>query len=416
MTKTKTEILITQKQKLNLSLQMKQSLFIMQLNRIQLKDYIKEQLEENPLLEVEETYFSDHSQDFIQADFYQEDNSLVSILLEQLSYSDIKNKNLGEYIIYSLNEQGYLSEAFATIAKVNKTTVKEVKQVVKVIQQFEPLGVASKDMYEALIVQAETLYPKDQLLPVIIKYHLSDIAENKLSIIIEETNSSKEELSDSLKNLRTLEPRPGNGYTHQPTVFIEPDIEFIVEDDHIQVKLLNIPKINIKNIYNNQKTLDAEDKKIIQNFIRDGKQLIDFLNKRNLSLLSIVDTMADTQSASLIEDQPLQPLRLKDIAENCNMHLSTVSRIIKNKYFLFHNQIYPLHILLSKKTKDGSSVEQVKHLIDSLIKNEEKPLSDQKLYTLITNQGIQCSRRAISNYRNELGYPSSYLRKKHEER
>lgn len=271
-------------------------------------------------------------------------------------------------------------------------------------------------MYEALLVQAEALYPKDQLLPVIIKDHLSDIAENKLSKIIEETNSSKEELSDSLKHLRTLEPRPGNGYTHQPTAFIEPDIEFVVEDDHIQVKLLNIPKINIKNIYNNQKTLDAEDKKVIQTFIRDGKQIIDFLNKRNLSLLSIVDTMADTQSASLIEDQPLQPLRLKDIAENCNMHLSTVSRIIKNKYFLLHNQIYPLHILLSKKTKDGSSVEQVKHLIDSLIKNEEKPLSDQKLYTLITNQGIQCSRRAISKYRNELGYPSSYLRKKHEER
>lgn len=110
-------------------------------------------------------------------------------------------------------------------------------------------------MYEALLVQAETLYQKDQLLPVIIKYHLSDIAENKLSIIIEETNSSKEELSDSLKNLRTLEPRPGNGYTHQPTAFIEPDIEFIVEDEHIQVKLLNIPKINIKNIYNNQKNI-----------------------------------------------------------------------------------------------------------------------------------------------------------------
>jgi len=412
MTKTKTDILITQKQKLNLSLQMKQSLFIMQLNRMQLKDYLKEQLEENPLLEIEDAYFHDSTQDYIQDDFYLEDKSLVTTLLKQLAYSSVTNKTLGEYIIYSLDEHGYLKESFATIAKANKVSVRVVTQVVKFIQQFEPIGVAAKDMFEALSIQAALLYPNDSLLPILINHHLEDIANHRYANILEVNNISYEILETSISHLRTLNPRPANGYMHKPTTYIEPDLEFIEEDGFIQVTLLNVPNIRVKNVYDKQKMLDAQDKKIIQNFIRSGNQLIDFLNRRNLSLLKIVDTIVKTQTSYLLEHKPLQPLRLKDIAKLTNLHVSTISRIIKHKYFLFHNQVYPLHILLSKKTKDGASIEQVKNEIDSLIKNEDKALSDQQLYNLLTHQGYQCSRRVIAKYRSELGYPSSYERNK----
>lgn len=144
--------------------------------------------------------------------------------------------------------------------------------------------------------------------------------------------------------------------------------------------------------------------------------MIDFLNKRNLSLMSIINQMVQVQTPYLLQKKPLQPLLLKDIATHCNLHVSTVSRIIKDKYFLFQNQVYPLYILFSKKTKDGSSLDQVKQFIDTYIKKETRALSDQQLYTLIKSKGIQCSRRAISKYRSELGYPSSYERNKNKER
>ena len=416
MTKSKTDILITQSQKLTLSLQMKQSLFIMQLNRMELKDYLKEQLEDNPLLEIDDDgYFSKQDQDFIQAEFYQTETSLVDVLLEQLAYSDITNKALGEYIIYSLDEHGYLKDDFKTIAKIKKTSMKEVKEVVQIIQYFEPLGVAAKDMYEALQIQASRIFPDDIILEKIISDHLVNIANNKMSKILMDINITQEELEVCLRKLRTLEPRPGNGYAHQPISFIEPDMEFVLVDNKLQAKLLNVPKVSVKNIYH-QQGLSKEDKKTIQKFIREGNLLIDFLNKRNLSLLSIVDTIILVQGKVFLEKKPLQVLRLKDIADKCNMHLSTVSRIMKQKYFLFDNQLYPLHILLSKKTRDGSSVEYVKHLIDMLIKQESEALSDQTLYTILNKQGIQCSRRVITKYRSELGYPSSYMRNKEEKR
>lgn len=429
-------IVLEQRQmlKMVMTTELRQAIELLQLSTYELMQFIREQAEENPFIELIE---KDHdtpinirrtSVDSANPIDYSvsDKKTIYDQLMEQLVDYDLTDfeKTLMEYLIYNIDEQGYLTITDEEVCDHLGISEKEVYRAKNILHQLEPAGIGAGDLYECLVIQAKRKFPGNGMLVTIIENHLTNIAENKWDIIAEDLNVSLQKIKDLIKMIQTLNPRPVDQLEGEKAEYVTPDIfiDRLEESNQFSISLNDyyLPEIKFNYTYSNECKHVNELSKYVDNHFQKFQWLLKSIEQRRTTILKIMDVIVNRQHAYLSIGSPtaLEALTLKEVADEIGMHESTVSRATMNKVVQTPVGTFDLRKLFSKKlaTKDGKSTSQskVKALLVEMIDNEDKqkPLSDQKISDLFKQEKkIVISRRTVAKYREELHIPSSTKRK-----
>ncbi|SHH01368.1 RNA polymerase factor sigma-54 [Tepidibacter thalassicus] len=432
---------LNQSQKLILTKQLKQSLDILNMSMYELEEIINKENEENPIIEVEKKENLDWEKyiEYIRDTKYQEINysqnkeqnynieniikyniSIYEHLKNQINYYNIdkKSKEIVEYIIDCLDENGYFKGDICEISKKFGISDENVLKNLKIVQSLEPSGVGARSVKECLLIQIKEKQIKSDVIENIIKEDLNLIANKKYKDICKKYKITPEKCRKILEIIKTLEPKPGRKYSFFENNYIIPDVivEKIGDKYEVYLNDTNIPNIKINKFYqeilkNSQK--DDEAKEYIKEKLNSAINLIKNIESRKNTILRISKEIVKHQMDFFEKgNKYLKPLILKDIAIDLGIHESTVSRGINGKYMLTPYGLFELKYFFSGGIDIAST--SIKNIIKEIISFEDKkkPYSDSKICSLLKEKNINISRRTVAKYREELGIPSSTKRKK----
>ncbi len=447
-----------QTQKLIMTPELRQAIKLLQFNSQELWEYIDTQIEVNPLLEVEadrrderidslennndkvdwKEYISQYDsgsysgykynkdKDYSFENFVSTEQSLKDYLLFQLDLSIFNefDKEIGELIIESLDNNGYLNNSIENIATQLDTSINQVESVLEVIQTFDPIGVGSRSLKECLLIQLKERNIQDIDVYSIVEDYLQHIADNKLMKIAKELDVDIKTVQKACDIIKSLEPKPGRGfYNNDDVKFVTPDVvlENIDGEDMIIVNDVTAPRLKINNFY--RQMLNQYNDNNVSNFI-NGKLnsamwLIKSIEQRRMTLYNVVESIMKFQKDFFENGTKfLKPLTLKEVADDIGMHESTVSRATNGKYIQTPQGTFELKYFFSSGVSGqdgGVSATSIKSMIEDLIdkENPKKPLSDQKIANIFKERNIKISRRTVAKYRDELNIPSSSRRRRY---
>ena len=353
-------------------------------------------------------------------------SSLSDHLLWQLSLrtSDELLREIGEAIIGNLNEDGYLVASIDELAEMGGWPAAEVTQVLELVQKFDPIGVAARDVRECLLLQIRHLGLEGTPSETIVKEHLKLLQNHQVPELARRMRMSVDDLKQHIEILRHLDPKPGSRLNPAPVQYVIPDVSIAkVEDQYVAV--LNedgLPQLRISPAY--RRMLDkssnnsAETRAYVKDKFRSALWLIKSVDQRQKTIHKVATSIINFQREFLDHGiEHLRPLVLRDVANDIGMHESTVSRVVNNKYmhtpqgvfemkYFFHSGIH------SSYGENVSSV-TIKQRIRKIIDNEDaqKPLSDSRIVSLLQEEGLILARRTIAKYREELKIQTSSQRK-----
>ncbi|MEO6681721.1 MAG: RNA polymerase factor sigma-54 [Ginsengibacter sp.] len=478
-----------------LSPQQIQLMKLLQVPTAHLEERIKEELEENPALEtvedghldagddnqddfdkIEDDYEKDGSEeDYDNIDIseyvsdsddepgdykYRDDNygdpnetkviphrvetSFYDTLKSQLLMLDIdeKQRKIAEQIIGSIDDDGYLRRETASIAddlafrqNIN-CTEKEIIELIKLIQQFDPPGVGARDLQECLLLQLKRKESGGQELSIaieIISNYFDEFTKKHYEKIQKALDLDDDGIRDVINQIIKLNPKPGGqvGETNKLQSYVIPDFFVLNNSGILEVSLnsKNAPDLRISEGYRDMlKDYDRGNKKdkrqkeavlFIKQKIDSAKWFIDAIKQRQHTLLSTMNTIVEYQKQFFLtgEDTDLRPMILKDIAEKTSLDISTVSRVANSKFVQTEFGTYRLKFFFSESlvTDSGEEVStrEVKSILNDLIdeENKKKPLSDEKLTEALQEKGYNIARRTVAKYREQLNIPVARLRK-----
>ena len=436
------------KQKLKLSPQQIQFLGLLAIPIVDLEKRIEEELEENPTLEESDSTEStdnkeenfhykskENKRDFIVDNITANIDSLSSFLHKQIigiNNSD-KEIELLEYLIDSLDDNGFLTQRNDAIiddyfiANDILITEKELNGALDILKTFEPVGVGAKDLQECLIIQLER---KDSVYKSISKeilenyYH--EFSNKNFEKIIKELKISEKELADVYKEIESLNPIPGSGFSinKENTEYVVPDFSLKNSEDGISV-ILNNPntKIVAVNKYYEKllkETSDVETKDFLQKKIEKAKWFVDALKKRNKTLNDVMEAIVKIQESYFTsgKEYDLKPMKLADIAEIIKMDISTISRVTNSKYVETNFGSFLLKDFFSEAYKKDNgeiiSTKEIKKKLIDIIDSEDKtkPFTDEIICDLLGKEEYHIARRTVAKYREELKIPISKFRRK----
>lgn len=469
---------------LSLTPQLQQAIRLLQLSSLELEQEIQIQLDSNPLLEkVEEqsnieslsnlaeqereqkdltselnanTLPDDLPVDTDWDDIYthqptslgspeyeeREDNrqghlGLKEHMLEQINllhFSQV-DKLIAHCIVDSLNAKGFLDADIAEISSSvqhllssmdydDEVEDSEVIVVLKHIQRLDPLGVASRNLAECLLVQLQSL---DAHVPsrneaIVLLNHYELLISNELPKLIKQTGLNPEQLKAAVDLLKTLKAYPGMEFEEKDSDYQIPDVVVMKKNNHWQVQLNPdvMPKLRINSFYANmiRRADQSSDNQYLRNQMLDAKNFIKSVDERHKTLLKVTTCIVEHQKMFLeIGAEGMKPLVLRDIAEEVELHESTVSRVTTNKYMLTPRGLFELKYFFSSHVSTTSGGEASSIAIRAKIKkliadeNPRKPLSDNIIANLLKQDGIDVARRTVAKYRESLHIPSSSERK-----
>ncbi len=349
--------------------------------------------------------------------------------------SDI-DRFVGTSVIDAIDERGYLSQSheellegindnFAQIGLEESLEVDELLAVIHRIQQFDPLGVAAQDLRECLLIQLRQL-PSDTpwregAITIVDKY-LDVLASHDYNLLRRRSGYKETQLQDIIGLITSLQPEPGAKVAINHAEYVVPDVMVRKVNGAWRVELNpdSAPKIRINQQYASLgKSSNASDNQFIKNHLQEAKWFLKSLESRNDTLLKVAGRICDIQQGFLeYGEEAMKPLVLAEIAEQVEMHESTISRVTTQKYIHTPRGIFELKYFFSSHvaTANGgeASSTAIRALIKKLIAAElpRKPLSDSKLTGLLEDQGIQVARRTIAKYRESMNIPPSNERKR----
>lgn len=397
---------LKQNMKLILTQDMKLSMNILEMSSSNLKELIEKEVNKNPMLEIVYSPRSNFSDEETSSplDFISKEESLFDILEEQLSYLELSKKfrDICYYIINNLDDRGYLTISKSEIKKTFKISTKELQEIFDIIYSLEPSGIGAENLKDCLKIQLTIKDRKDPILFSLIDNYLEDLGNKNFEFIAENLNVSVDRIKSYLSLIQTLDPIPARGYfVGKKTRYIVPEAKIEIINKILKVTLNEeaFPKIKLS-------SSDISDKINYQNALN----LIKAIEKRYITLEKILNILIVKQSDFFFfGKEHLKTLTLKDIASELNLHISTISRAIKEKFIET-----PQGIIEIKSLFIGSSESIIiKKLIEEFIHNENKyfPLSDEKISYLLKNKGFSVARRTVAKYRDELGILSTRDRK-----
>lgn len=429
---------------------LRQSVKMLELPLLDLKNIIEAEMMANPVIEEAP---QDSQQDLpefpvaVSADAHEESDSalfdegaalnnyaryekplpgakenLGDFLLRQLriAAADERETRIGACIIQQIDENGYFQGDLSGVCADADCEPEEALGIlVGVIQNFEPAGVAARTLKECLLIQLKKRGENNALLFKIISRHLDDLSQDCcLAKLCKKLKCSEEEARRSLERIRSLEPKPGRLFSDEETAYVIPDITIEEKDSNLVVSTKDdvLPVVRINPVYRNMlKSTKINDD--VKEFIRQrlvlANDLIRALRNRKETFLKVVGFIAEVQKDAILEgSEKLKPLTLKEIAEKVHMHESTISRVVMHKYVQAPSGIWRLRDFFSGslKTTEGGDISswRVKVKIKELIDSEDKacPLRDQKIAELINEtEKTPIARRTVAKYRGMLKIP-----------
>ncbi len=463
----------TQTQRLMLTQKMQQAIQILQYSGIELDQYVQQELETNPVLEmiqqeppkefpveapaassdgatVDDSSFDlddyasrwlerykegrdlSYNPDSEERRQYFEDSittteSFAGMLMSQLAVG-AKNERvraIGERIIGDIDNRGYFTGSLEEIALEFDCPVDEIERVLYMIQRFEPTGVGARDVTECLLLQINADFPQNHELRVLVEHHLEDLEHRQIPKIAKAMNITSEHVEELKELLSSLNPWPGHEFAFDPPQYITPDVIVEKDDDDFVVYLSSdsVPQLRISNDYRQmakEKTVTKSDKKYIRERVESAKWLIRNIEQRQQTILRIATSIVEVQREFLEKGiKFIKPLTLQEIADRVGVHEATVSRTTRGKYMQTPQGLFELKYFFSpglrKDSGDAQSSKSVQSMIKDLIENEDKrhPLSDQKIADLLKVKGINIARRTVTKYREAMNLGSTTMRKEY---
>jgi RNA polymerase sigma-54 factor len=443
------------KQRLLITPQMQQAMFILQLNNHELADYISNLALENPVMDVEtpkDSGDAGESDPFWEKlrrlddtnGYSREENSydgaengtrrfepadsqgetLAECIHLQLLAFDLSEtgQKTALRIIENLDENGYLTEHLESIADSLHVSLIVAQTALDAIQHCEPFGVGARDLKECLMLQLQALDLFDHPAYRMVQTYFDSLAHNKMAYIAEQMGISVDEVAGARRLIQTLDPKPAKNFSKQNPQYIFPDV--CVENIEGQyVPFINddrVPLIRINAYYRRlaKATDDEQVKKYLFGKFRQANWVVKCIEQRNSTILRSTARLIELQR-DFFDSGPdsLASMTLADISESINVHVSTISRTFKGKYLQCSWGLFPFGFFFSPgigKTESSTvSSQMVKAKIRNLIENEDRkrPKSDEDIGQFLKRNGIDISRRTVAKYRDELGILSSRLRK-----
>jgi len=463
-------------QQLVMTPQLQQAIKLLQLSHLDLEGLIAQELEENPALEETapeedgtpdeqkkpdktdelaaaesekigsvdwQDYLESHSNSIhgsLTAEAGREDGdgypswentlskteSLYDHLVWQLRLSDLdeREQSVGMYIIGNLDERGYVELPLEEVCRVTGATLEEAEQVLKRIHFFDPVGVASRDLRECLLIQLENLGLSDGLAARIVSGYLSELETRRYEKVARDLAITIDDVITAAHLIATLEPKPARGFGDEQVRTIIPDVTVQKIGDEYMV-LLNdegVPHLRVSALYHRLNGAEGDEaaqaRAYLEDKVRAATWLIKSIHWRQQTLYRVTHSIFKFQHDFLDDGvSQLKPMVLRDVAEDIGMHESTVSRATANKYVYTPQGLYELKYFFQSGLRRGNgedvASESVRDKIRSLISAEDprKPYSDQDLARLLSQQAIDIARRTVAKYREAMGIlPSSRRR------
>lgn len=435
-----------------------------------LEQRVRQEMEENPVLEEDDSKESGENSREVSLSDYKEDDPIPSYRLrsdnyskyddrpkretfsvqesfpqnlkEQLNFRDLTphQRDIANYIIYSLDDDGYLRrdtdklvDEMAFRAGI-ETTDEEVESLLKVIQTFEPAGVGARDLRECLLIQLNTL--KDS--PVvedarkIIRDHFSEFTKKDFNRIMAQTGMTPERLKTAMSRILKLNPTPGgqvsDAYSDH-TQQVVPDFVLDVVDGEFVLTMprFSVPEVKVNHKYadilmeasNSSERSKKEAATFVKKKLESAKWFVDALRQRHTTLMTTMQAILDYQRDYFRDgdETKIKPMILKDIADKTGYDISTVSRVANSKYIETHFGIFPLKYFFSESIKNQAgedvSTRELKKILQEIIdgENKQKPLTDDEIVDMMNDKGYNVARRTIAKYRDQLGIPKSRMRR-----
>lgn len=393
------------------------------LNR--LDEDFKEYIEENASSPVRRTAQDDKLQSFKETSI-QAKPSLFEHLMKQAleTFETREEQRLAELIIGNLDENGYLATSLEEISLMEGADITQLQQVLHVIQTFEPYGVGASSLAESLLIQLQCHHKENTLAYKIVKDHYEDLLHNRLPQIQKALNSSISDIRKVItKDIARLDLHPGSNHHYQLIPYITADVSIKLEGEKLLVEINDeiLPPIRLNPQYFNllkSDELSKESKDYIRQKITAGKWLLKSLDQRHDTLYKISALLAKKQRGFIISPEgKLFPMTMKSIAEELDLHESTIARAVANKYLACPHGLIPLRSFFTNayQTSKGKNISSrtVKDILLEILKGEDKqhPWSDDILSSQMKERGITCARRTIAKYRKELNIGSASQRK-----
>jgi RNA polymerase sigma-54 factor len=353
-------------------------------------------------------------------------SSLSDHLSWQLSLQtdDPLTREIGEAVIGNLDDDGYLVASIDEMAAMGPWPVEDVERVLKMVQSFDPIGVAARDLQESLLLQLRHLGLENSPAEKIVTEHLRALQNHQIPEISRKLGLSIDDLKEHIEVIRHLDPKPGSRFNPSQSQYVTPDVYVEKIDDEYVVWLNEdgLPQMRISPTYRRLLEKGTEHGEETRAYVRDkfnaARWLIKSVQQRQNTIYKVARSIVNFQREFLDHGiEHLRPLVLRDVANDIGMHESTVSRVVTNKYMHTPQGVFEMkfffHSGISSSYGESVSSVTIKQRIKKIIESEDqrKPLSDSKIVSILQREGLVLARRTIAKYREELKIPTSNQRK-----
>jgi RNA polymerase sigma-54 factor len=353
--------------------------------------------------------------------------TLTDHLISQLRTSPLSpaEQVIGEYIIWNINNVGYLTVDVETIAENLEEDAEVVDHVLGVVQQFDPPGIGARNLQECLLIQLHQQKPANELAIRMIGDFFDDFKNKRFERLAKNIMIDIEAVNRTYDLITKLNPKPGEGYLVTTSDYIIPDLEVRKEEGEYKIYMqdFNVPQLRINNQYKkmmlDKKHTSKETRDFIRQRLESARWLINSIHQRRATILRTVQAIIERQH-EFFEKGPefVKPMILKDIADEIGMDISTISRVTNGKYVQTEYGVFELKFFFSEKytTDDGEDVsnKMIKNLIKEMVDVEppKKPLNDLKISEMLKKKGYPVARRTIAKYREQMNIPVARLRRR----
>jgi RNA polymerase sigma-54 factor len=344
----------------------------------------------------------------------------------RLATDDDEDRRIGEFIIGSLDGNGFLTIGVEQMAELLSVEPGSIGRVLSIIKTFDPPGVGAADLRECLLIQLEQQGIGDSLAGVLVRDHLDDLLQRRYPEMARKLKRTVREVQAAANVVAKLDPRPGTRYSAEEPRYIVPDliVEKVDDDYVVQHNDRNVPRLRINRAYRDilaeAKGKSKKEHDYVVDRLNSAKWLIKTIDQRRRTMIRVMQSILEVQRDFFQKGvEHLKPLTLQQIAEKVDMHESTVSRVTNNKYVQTPRGVFELKYFFSTglKTEDGdvASSKKIKARIREMVdrENKQRPLSDQEIVEMLKDGGLLVARRTVAKYRDQLGIFPARMRKQY---
>ena len=357
--------------------------------------------------------------------FLSQPASLTDHLTWQLNLSICSDgvREAARSIIGNLNEDGYLTTTLEEIAETGEHKLEDVEEALELVQEFDPLGIAARDLRECLLIQLETLAPENTLAQHVVFDHLKQLQNKQYREIARALDRPVKAIERCVEVIRKLDPRPGQRYNSTEARLIEPDVAIVKMSDGYQVVVNEegLPQLRLSRHYRRMLETDGTTREV-RNYVKErftsAIQLIKNIEQRKHTIVRVCEAIIRRQSDFLDRGiDHLRPMMIKEVAEEVGVHPSTVSRAVASKYAHTPQGVFELRYFFSEAVQGPSggstSLINLKRLVKKMIDEEDvaRPLTDDQIAQRLHEQGISVTRRTVAKYREDMRIPSTHQRR-----